>query len=244
MPAASFVPPLAAVDFANPLLWAVFIGWIMSVVLHEFAHGVVAYWGGDYTVRERGGLTLNPLQYVDPLMSIVLPAAVFLIGGVPLPGGVTYIRRDLLRGRAWNAAVSAAGPAMNFLIFLALVLPFHPKIGWIDPPRPSEASNAMLFMGCMAWLQMLSVLLNLVPVPPLDGFGIVSAYMDDRSRQRFLTPPLSYMGFFLLFILAKPLGLFEAFHRVIEVLLLRMGFDGADVYFFGASFNQALFGHQ
>src|SRR4051812_35010784 len=182
---------LAVVEFSNPLLWAVFIGWIMSVVLHEFAHGVVAYWGGDYTIRERGGLTLNPLQYVDPLMSIVLPAAVFLIGGVPLPGRVTYIRRDLLRGRARDAAGSAAGPAlrggggrrggwpaagpaMNFLIFLALVLPFHPKIGWIAPPRPSEASNAMLFMGCMAWLQMLAVLLNLVPVPPLDGFGIVS----------------------------------------------------------------------
>jgi Zn-dependent protease len=101
----------------------------------------------------------------------------------------------------------------------------------------------MLFMGCMAWLQMLSVLLNLVPVPPLDGFGIVSAYMDDRSRQRFLTPPLSYAGFFLLFILAKPLGLFEAFNHAVVRLLLLMGFDGADVYFFGTSFNQALFGH-
>ena len=77
----------------------------------------------------------------------------------------------------------------------------------------------------------------------MDGFGIVSAYMDDRSRQRFLTPPLSYAGFFLLFILAKPLGLFEAFHRVVEVLLLRMGFDGEAIIFFCTSFNQALFGH-
>src|SRR5438270_14013195 len=119
---------LAMRDLGEPALWAVVIGWVMSVTLHEFAHGAVAYWGGDYTVRERGGLTLNPLQYVDPLMSIVLPAAVFLIGGVPLPGGVTYIRRDLLRGRPWNAAVSAAGPAMNLLHFLALVLPFDPKI--------------------------------------------------------------------------------------------------------------------
>ena len=59
-------------DFSNPLLWAVFIGWIISVVLHEFAHGIVAYWGGDYTIRERGGLTLNPLQYVDPVFSLVI----------------------------------------------------------------------------------------------------------------------------------------------------------------------------
>jgi Zn-dependent protease len=234
---------LAAVEFSNPLLWAVFIGWIMSVVLHEFAHGVVAYLGGDYTIKERGGLTLNPLQYVDPVMSIVLPMVIFLIGGVPLPGGVTYIRRDLLRSRAWDAAVSAAGPAMNFLLFLAFILPFHPKVGWIDPPRPSEASNAMLFMGCMAWLQMLSVLFNLIPVPPLDGFGIASAFMDERSRNRFLTPPLSYGLFFALFMLAKPIGLFDAFHRAIAGLLLWMGFDTWDVNFFGTSYNQALYGH-
>src|SRR3954451_7457903 len=94
---------LAAVDFATPLLCAVFIGWVMSVTLHEFAHGVVAYWGGDYTIRERGGLTLNPIQYVDPLMSIVLPVVFLLMGGIPLPGGATYVRRDLLRSRGWDA---------------------------------------------------------------------------------------------------------------------------------------------
>src|SRR5438874_11588541 len=89
--------PLAAADYSNPLFWAVFIGWIMSVVLHEFAHGLVASWGGDYTIRERGGLTLNPFQYIDPVMSLLLPAVILLIGGIPLPGGVTYVRRDLLR---------------------------------------------------------------------------------------------------------------------------------------------------
>src|SRR5215213_5023915 len=146
---------LAAVDLRNPMLWAVFIGWIMSVVLHEFAHGIVAFWGGDYTIRERGGLTLNPLQYIDPVMSILLPIVVFLIGGIPLPGGATYVRRDLLRSRAWESAVSAAGPAMNFLLFLALVIPFHPALRWATPPVPGQASNAMLFVGAMAWLQML-----------------------------------------------------------------------------------------
>src|SRR5919112_1201427 len=91
---------LAAVDYESPLFWAVFLAWILSVVLHEFAHGVVAYWGGDYTIRERGGLTLNPLQYVEPVMSIILPIIFLFMGGVPLPGGVTYIRMDLLRSKA------------------------------------------------------------------------------------------------------------------------------------------------
>src|SRR5438270_14100773 len=86
-----------AIEFSNPLLWALIIGWILSVTLHEFGHGLVAYLGGDYTIRERGGLTLNPLQYVDPLMSILLPAVFLLMGGIALPGGATYVRTDLLR---------------------------------------------------------------------------------------------------------------------------------------------------
>ena len=69
--------PLAAVDFQSPLTWAILIGWIMSVVLHEFAHGLVAYLGGDYTIKERGGLTLNPIQYIDPVISLLAA------GGLP-----------------------------------------------------------------------------------------------------------------------------------------------------------------
>src|SRR3982751_282279 len=129
----------AGVDCRSPLFWAVFIGWVLSVVLHEFAHGIVAYCGGDYTIRERGGLTLNPLQYVDPVMSLLLPAVFLLMGGIPLPGGVTYVRRDLLRSRFWSTAVSLAGPAMNFLIFLACAIPLHPAVHWVDPLAPAEA---------------------------------------------------------------------------------------------------------
>ena len=233
---------LAAVDFSNPLLWAVFIGWIMSVVLHELAHGAVAYWGGDYTIRERGGLTLNPLQYIDPMMSLVLPMVIFLVGGIPLPGGVTYIRNDLLRSRRWESAVAAAGPAMNVLIFLALVLPFHPRLGWADVPVRGEETTAQLFVGAMAWLQMLSVLFNLVPVPPLDGFGIISPFLKSTTRERFMTPPLSYGLFFALFLLAGPLGLIQRFHDVITWVMGVLGFDLGAVNFFGRSYNQALFG--
>ena len=235
---------LARVDITDPLLWAIFIGWILSVVMHEFAHGIVAYWGGDWTIRERGGLTLNPLQYIDPFGSLVLPAIVFLIGGVPLPGGATYIRRDLIRSRAWNVAVSAAGPGMNFLIFLLLCLPFHPRIGLIDPPAPgSPISTALLFTGAMVWLQMLSVLFNLVPVPPLDGFQIVSQYMDEETRLRLTLPPMGNVLFFAYFaILWYVPQVFQLFHRVVEGVLRALGFDGFTIDFFGEAFNQALFG--
>src|SRR4051812_36049716 len=156
--------PLAVTDFNEPALWAVLIGWIMSVTLHEFAHGLVGYWGGDYTIRERGGLTLNPLQYVDPLMSIILPTIFLLMGGIPLPGGATFVRRDLLRSRFWDSAVSAAGPLMNLILFGLLTIPLLPSVGWIDPNiDPSQWTTAQKFVAATCFLQLLTVFLNLIP---------------------------------------------------------------------------------
>src|SRR3954447_2611147 len=194
--------PLAAVQLDNPLTWAVLIGWILSVVLHEFAHGLVAYLGGDWTIRERGGLTLNPLQYVDPVMSLMIPAVILLMGGVPLPGGVTYIRRDLLRNRAWQAAVSLAGPAMNLLLFFACVLPLHPRVGWMQPWAPVENwPPAQRLLATLATLQFISVILNLVPVPPLDGFQALSPFLPPDVRQKLTTPPTSTFLFLAFFAL-------------------------------------------
>ena len=196
--------PLARIDFSDNTIWAVLIGWVMSVTLHEFAHGVVAYWGGDYTIRERGGLTLNPIQYVDPLMSIILPIVFLLMGGIPLPGGATYVRRDLLRSRGWDAGVSAAGPAMNLILFGLLAIPLLPQFGWIDPQQSSvQWTTAQKFVAAMCYLQLLSVILNLVPVPPLDGFGIIGPYMDPNLRERLSTPPTSTMLFFGYFLILQ-----------------------------------------
>src|SRR5438045_3163598 len=152
---------LAVTNFSSPLFWAIMIGWILSVTLHELGHGVVGYLGGDYTIRERGGLTLNPLQYIDPLNSLLFPAIALLLGGIPLPGGVTFIRRDLLRSRAWSSLVALAGPAVNFVLFLLCALPFHPKVGWIQPELDlSAVTTAQQFLGAMAKLQLLTMFLN------------------------------------------------------------------------------------
>ena len=71
--------------------------WVFSVCLHEFGHALVAYRGGDYTVREKGYLTMNPLHYTDPLFSILMPLLFLAMGGIGLPGGAVYIERQLLR---------------------------------------------------------------------------------------------------------------------------------------------------
>lgn len=182
----------AATSLQNPLFWAVVICWIMTVVLHEFAHGLVAHFGGDYTIAERGGLSLNPLQYIHPVYSLLMPAVFLMIGGIPLPGGATYIRTDLLRNKWWDSAVSFAGPAMNFLIFLIGAAALHPRMGWIDPAVSSgDWTPAQRLVATVTFLEIFSVFLNLIPSPPLDGFGIIAPHLNPRTREKLSTPPLS-----------------------------------------------------
>ncbi len=220
----------AGTDFRSPLLWAVLIGWILTVTLHEFAHGLVAYLGGDYTIRERGGLTLNPLHYVDPLMSIVLPIVFLLMGGIPLPGGATYVRDDLLRRTWWKSLVSAAGPAMNLLLFVLLAIPLNPRMGWInyDAPSPHDWTTAQVFVATLCYLQLFSVVLNLIPIPPLDGFGIISPFLPPDLRMRLMTPPIGTILFFTFFMMMMQ----GTAIRWIDAELLRPMFAGVglDIY--------------
>ena len=226
--------------YENPLFWAVFVGWVLSVVLHEFAHGLVAYLGGDYTIRERGGLTLNPLQYVDPLNSIVFPLVFLLLGGIPLPGGVNYIRKDLLRNRFWDAATSLAGPAMNFLVFLACILPMHPKLGWVD--IHATASGPAAVLATLAQLQLLAMFINLIPVPPLDGFQAVAAFMDPATKERLLAPQVANVSMLILFVV---LWRTQALNYLFEAgitLQLKMGFGRGHLRFFYESLRSILYG--
>lgn len=223
----------------NPILWALLIGWILTVTLHEFGHGLVGYLGGDYTIRERGGLTLNPLQYVDPLMSIILPAIFLLMGGIALPGGATYIRTDLLRSRLWISATYAAGPAMNLLIFLILAVFIHPRLGWINyQVFPDQWTNAQVFACALAYLQLFSVILNLIPVPGLDGFGIISPWLPHDLRIRLTTPPVSTFALFAFFMMMwqspRLMGLIYALMRQSTARVLKMSIDPCLAAFFYA----------
>lgn len=174
----------------------VFGGWIFSLTLHEFSHALVAYLGGDYTVRDKGYLTFNPLKYTHPTLSFVMPLVFLALGGIGLPGGAVYIETHRLRSKYWRSAVSAAGPAANLLLALLLSLPFI--TGLVD-------TNAILFnyiteqdghgfqqnqefwsaIAFLAMLQITAVFFNLLPIPPLDGFGILEPFLDEETRFQF-----------------------------------------------------------
>src|SRR6185437_10504411 len=89
-------------------LGVVLVGWIFSLCLHEFAHAATAVWGGDTSPTTLRYLSFNPLHYLNPVLSIVLPVAFLFLGGIALPGGAVYLRRDLVRNAYWQSAISLA----------------------------------------------------------------------------------------------------------------------------------------
>ena len=148
----------------------VLIGWIFSLCLHEFSHALVAYHGGDYTVREKGYLTFNPLKYTHPLFSIILPLLFLVMGGIGLPGGAVYIERWRIRNRFWLSAMSLAGPAANLLvaIVLGLILRF----------TPLGLTSAGPGLSFLMVLQISAVLFNLIPLPPFDGYNALEPFLN------------------------------------------------------------------
>src|SRR5262245_8320593 len=162
---------LAAVHF-SPLMFAALAAWILCVCIHEFSHALVAYWGGDDSVREKGYLTLDPTRYIDPVFSLLVPAVVLMMGGFPLPGAAVQIDWSRLRSDAWLLWSTAAGPISNFLLFLIFGGLLHPKLGLVDPGEP-RLHTWVYFCGAMAFLNFLATFFNLMPIPPLDGYGLI-----------------------------------------------------------------------
>jgi Zn-dependent protease len=153
-------------------------GWIISLTLHEFAHALVAYWGGDYTVAAKGYLSLNPLKYTHPLLSIILPLLFLVMGGIGLPGGAVYIEVHRLRSKYWRTAVALAGPFANFLCLIVFSAPFW--TGYVQIPDIVRDPAELRLWGAvafLAWLQITAILFNLIPLPPLDGFNALEPFL-------------------------------------------------------------------
>ncbi len=176
--AAGFVLPLSVADLAKPpvlvravSLGIVVLGTLVAVSLHEWAHAVVAYRGGDQSVADKGYLTLDFRRYSDPLLSIGMPVLFVLMGFLPLPGGAVWINRNALRSRWWRTAVSLAGSMMNLGVGLvAAVVVSSGVLG---------TEHAVL-TGALAYLALIMfgvTVLNLLPIPGLDGYSAVEPHL-------------------------------------------------------------------
>lgn len=220
----------------NPLFIAVLVCWILSVCIHEFAHALVAYFGGDRSVVAKGYLHFNILAYVHPVTSLLLPAVFLALGGLPLPGGAVYINEHALRSRHWRALVSAAGPAANFLLFLLLAAIVHPAAGIVDPSAVPQSMWAML-LGAMTVLELFSVLFNLLPIPPLDGYGMIEPYLSEEARR--VARSLGWGGLFVVFMLFRLDPVSDGFMDAVDWILGLFGLPFESTWRY---YNMALFG--
>ena len=166
---------------------------IMSMVIHEVAHGYVASLCGDNTAKSLGRLTLNPLKHIDPVMTIIVPIVVlyvsnfqFVFGGakpVPVnPYNLRHYRRD-------NRLVSAAGVVSNLLLAIALSVVLHLTL-WtgvftISAGNHAGTSPGVIVLGMGIIINLVLFAFNLMPIPPLDGSRLLRSILPPHLESLF-----------------------------------------------------------
>ena len=185
---------------------------LISVSLHEFSHGWVAYKLGDNTAKNSGRLTLNPLAHIDLFGTIILPITLFIttsgnfVFGAAKPVPINYMAlRNPKRDIIW---VGASGPASN-LIFAGILailwrmLPYHPIIDYI--------------ILMLITINVILALFNLVPIPPLDGSRIIMGILPDKISRVYAS--IEPYGFIIVIFLIFA-GLFGAIVEPVARILL------------------------
>ena len=194
--------------------------WIVSLCLHEYAHARTALHSGDISVGAKGYLTLNPLKYTHALLSIVLPVIFVIMGGIGLPGGAVFIERGRIRGRWRHSLISAAGPLTNVLFAVVCTAPF-----WLDALDgvPADFRYALAFL---AMLQVTAAILNFLPVPGLDGYGVIEPWLSYNVKRQ--VEPFAQFGLLFVFALLWLPAVNRVFFDVIDSILASLGVSEID----------------
>lgn len=152
---------------------------LFSVIAHEYAHGYAALKQGDSTALMLGRLSWNPIKHIDPFMTVILPAMLFIgSGGKIMLGGAKPVPvdpRNYRNYRRGDIIVSLAGVFVNFLIALAAIVLFVliGLLGRVVPGTDSALGIAQAMMMVCVRLNLLLLAFNLIPIPPLDGSHVI-----------------------------------------------------------------------
>jgi len=197
---------------------------LFAITLHEAAHGYVARHFGDMTAYQEGRISLNPLRHIDPVGTILLPMLTLMLGGIlfgwakPVPVNFAALRhpkKDML----W---VAAAGPASNLAMALGWAILY--KMAWLNPENYfAEPLIGMAQYGIQ--INVILMVLNLLPIPPLDGGRVAISMLPHRQAYQ-LARIEPYGMFILIFLLiTNLLGLIlSPFVRMVtEVIQLIIG---------------------
>lgn len=172
---------------------------IMSIVLHEVAHGWVALWFGDTTARDAGRLTLNPLAHIDLFGSVILPIICVLLK-IPIFAWAKPVPVDFLRlDRKAVLCVSLAGVAVNFVLAAAGALVL--RLWWV----PGGTSPVALLLELAIWINLLLGVFNLLPIPPLDGWRIWGEWLPLKWQMVIEMNALIFLLILILFLPYLPI---------------------------------------
>lgn len=194
---------------------------IFAITIHEVSHGYVASFLGDQTARLSGRLSLNPAKHIDLIGTIILPFFMLVLGGFifgwakPVP----VDPRNLHKPRRDMALVALAGPLANLL--MAIIWGLIAKFGLIAETMGNDWLGKPLYLMGQAGIMINIVLgiLNLIPLPPLDGGNILSALLTRRAAYYFSR--IEPYGFFILILLLVT-GLLSAIIGPIVVLFAEL----------------------
>jgi len=167
---------------------------LMSVVIHEVAHGYAALWQGDVTAKYAGRLTLNPIKHLDIFGSIIVPGILAI-----LPGGIIFgwakpvpYNPYNLRNQRWGELfVAIAGPISNILIAIIFAL----IIRFLGPEILGQASFELSYYVVL--INMVLAFFNLLPIPPLDGSKILFSILNQETANN-IRISLERFGFVIL----------------------------------------------
>jgi Zn-dependent protease len=170
---------------------------IFAITVHEFAHGWVASKFGDQSAKMLGRLTLNPIKHIDPIGTILVPIVLLIFTGFvfgwakPVPVNANSFKSP----RTDMAWVAIAGPISNFL--MAFVWAVVLKIGLVLQATTPEVGLFLIYSGVIGVsINLILGILNLLPIPPLDGSHIASAFLSKRLAWQFNR--IAPYGFFIL----------------------------------------------
>ena len=192
---------------------------LISIILHEIAHGLVALYYGDPTAKVQGRLTMNPFPHIDLVGSVLLPAcfimtkAPFFIGWAkPVPVNTAYFSHpERHMGR-----VALAGPVTNFsLALIASALLYVLSV----MPVVSLPVWAIYTLIVMVQINLVLGLFNLMPIPPLDGSRIIMPILPTKVKEFYIK--CEPYGLFIVFI-SIYLGLFNGLFKVVLPQLLQL----------------------
>lgn len=191
----------------DQLVAAIIVVAIMLLVglpVHEFSHALAAFRLGDGTAKLFGRLTLNPIAHFDPVGGVLL--AVTFIGSAAAgsPFGFGWAKPtpvnplNLMYGRRGEAIVAAAGPLSNLVLAAAAAIPFRYLIA--NSELYTQVPLLYEVLSYFIQINIVLMLFNLVPVPPLDGSKVMFAFMDRRTEYQ-IRPVLEQYGFLILVVL-------------------------------------------